>query len=41
MDLETLTATWKIVIGNHTIRSAGSHGDTEEIIQNLFPMLLK
>ena len=39
VDLETTTATWKIVIGHHTIRSVGSHGDKEEMIQHLFPII--
>ena len=39
MDLETSTATWKIVIGNHTIRRVGSHGDIEEMIQHLLPII--
>ena len=39
MALETSTTTWKIVIGNHTIRRVGSHGDTEEMIQHLLPII--
>ncbi|XP_057872381.2 purple acid phosphatase 3 isoform X1 [Cryptomeria japonica] len=37
--LKASTATWKIVIGHHTIRSVGHHGDTEELLQQLLPIL--
>eukprot|EP00262_Sarcandra_glabra_P022317 TRINITY_DN9858_c0_g1_i2.p1 TRINITY_DN9858_c0_g1~~TRINITY_DN9858_c0_g1_i2.p1 ORF type:complete len:341 (-),score=37.37 TRINITY_DN9858_c0_g1_i2:38-1033(-) len=33
------TAKWKIVIGHHTIRSAGTHGDTQELKELLLPVL--
>uniref|UniRef100_A0ACD5UHC0 Uncharacterized protein n=1 Tax=Avena sativa TaxID=4498 RepID=A0ACD5UHC0_AVESA len=33
------TAPWKIVVGHHTIRTAGKHGDTQELVQLLLPML--
>uniref|UniRef100_A0ACD5WU32 Uncharacterized protein n=1 Tax=Avena sativa TaxID=4498 RepID=A0ACD5WU32_AVESA len=33
------TARWKIVVGHHTIRTAGKHGDTPELVQLLLPML--
>ncbi|CAH9096142.1 unnamed protein product [Cuscuta europaea] len=33
------TATWKIVIGHHAIRSVGHHGDTNELIDRLLPLL--
>ena len=39
MDLDTSNVTWKIVIGNHTIRRVGSHGDTKEMIQHLMPFI--
>lgn len=32
-------AKWKIVVGHHTIRSAGHHGDTEELVNQLLPIL--
>ncbi|KAF8398887.1 hypothetical protein HHK36_014751 [Tetracentron sinense] len=32
-------AKWKIVVGHHTIRSAGHHGDTKEIVEQLLPIL--
>uniref|UniRef100_A0A453B178 Purple acid phosphatase n=1 Tax=Aegilops tauschii subsp. strangulata TaxID=200361 RepID=A0A453B178_AEGTS len=32
-------APWKIVVGHHPIRTAGKHGDTEELVQLLLPML--
>ncbi|KAJ4825222.1 Purple acid phosphatase 17 [Turnera subulata] len=37
--LRESTATWKIVVGHHAIRSAGYHGDTEELIQKVLPIL--
>ncbi|PON35199.1 Calcineurin-like phosphoesterase domain, apaH type [Parasponia andersonii] len=37
--LRESTAKWKIVVGHHAIRSAGHHGDTSELIQNLLPLL--
>lgn len=44
-DLETAlrssNATWKLVIGHHTLRSVGDHGDTEELVQQLLPILEK
>ncbi|KAJ7954477.1 Purple acid phosphatase [Quillaja saponaria] len=33
------TASWKIVVGHHAIRSAGHHGDTPELIEHLLPIL--
>ena len=33
------TATWKIVVGHHTIRSVSEHGDTVELVDMLLPML--
>uniref|UniRef100_A0A0D6QTH8 Purple acid phosphatase n=1 Tax=Araucaria cunninghamii TaxID=56994 RepID=A0A0D6QTH8_ARACU len=41
MGLRTSNATWKIVIGHHTIRSVGVHGDTVELIHMLLPILEK
>uniref|UniRef100_A0A5B6ZCV7 Purple acid phosphatase n=1 Tax=Davidia involucrata TaxID=16924 RepID=A0A5B6ZCV7_DAVIN len=32
-------AKWKIVVGHHTIRSAGHHGDTTELVTQLLPIL--
>ncbi|KAI7756509.1 hypothetical protein M8C21_014498 [Ambrosia artemisiifolia] len=37
--LEESSATWKIVIGHHTIFSAGSHGNTQELVDQLLPIL--
>lgn len=34
-------ASWKIVIGHHTIRSVGHHGDTPELVDQLLPILEK
>ncbi|KAL8218502.1 hypothetical protein R6Q57_021906 [Mikania cordata] len=39
MALEESSARWKIVIGHHTIFSAGSHGNTQELIDQLLPIL--
>ncbi|KAJ4973666.1 hypothetical protein NE237_006840 [Protea cynaroides] len=30
---------WKIVVGHHTLRSAGHHGDTKELVKELLPIL--
>ncbi|KAL0355013.1 UNVERIFIED_CONTAM: Purple acid phosphatase 3 [Sesamum radiatum] len=32
-------APWKIVVGHHTLRSIGHHGDTQEIVDQLLPIL--
>lgn len=37
--LRDSTAKWKIVVGHHTIRSAGHHGDTVELVDQLLPIL--
>lgn len=37
--LEESSATWKIVIGHHTIFSAGHHGNTQELVDQLLPIL--
>lgn len=37
--LESSEATWKIVVGHHTIRSLGRHGDTPELVQQVLPIL--
>lgn len=31
--------TWKIVVGHHAIRSVGHHGDTQELVKLLLPIL--
>ncbi|KAE8705419.1 Purple acid phosphatase 3 [Hibiscus syriacus] len=33
------TAKWKIVVGHHTIKSAGHHGNTDELNMLLLPLL--
>ena len=33
------TARWKIVVGHHTMRSVSEHGDTEELLKLLLPVL--
>ncbi|KAI0518621.1 hypothetical protein KFK09_006057 [Dendrobium nobile] len=33
-------ATWKIVIGHHTLRSVSEHGETPELVKLLLPMLI-
>ncbi|KAF8389676.1 hypothetical protein HHK36_024195 [Tetracentron sinense] len=37
--LKESTAKWKIVVGHHAIRSAGHHGDTQELVRQLLPIL--
>ncbi|KAC5696176.1 hypothetical protein FH972_027237 [Carpinus fangiana] len=32
-------ANWKIVVGHHTVRSIGHHGDTTELVMQLLPLL--
>ncbi|CAN6299894.1 unnamed protein product [Urochloa humidicola] len=32
-------ARWKVAIGHHTIRSVSAHGDTQELLQLLLPVL--
>lgn len=33
------TAKWRIVVGHHAIRSVGHHGDTQELVKQLLPIL--
>ncbi|PIN06243.1 Purple (tartrate-resistant) acid phosphatase [Handroanthus impetiginosus] len=37
--LKESTAKWKIVVGHHAIRSVGHHGDTQELVDQLLPVL--
>nr|AFK35320.1 unknown [Lotus japonicus] len=37
--LRESNAKWKIVVGHHAIRSAGHHGDTKELVNQLLPIL--
>ncbi|KAK3019637.1 hypothetical protein RJ639_004999, partial [Escallonia herrerae] len=37
--LKKSTAKWKIVVGHHTIQSAGQHGNTQELVDQLLPIL--
>lgn len=37
--LKDSIAEWKIVVGHHTIRSIGQHGDTKELKDKLIPIL--
>jgi hypothetical protein len=37
--LRDSTAKWKIVVGHHTIKSAGHHGVTKELEYHLLPIL--
>lgn len=39
MALGSSAATWKIVVGHHTIRSLGRHGDTPELVEHVLPIL--
>ncbi|GFP85756.1 purple acid phosphatase 3 [Phtheirospermum japonicum] len=38
-NLKVSNATWKIVVGHHPIRSVGKRGDTQELVQQLLPIL--
>ncbi|KAG1342699.1 purple acid phosphatase 3 [Cocos nucifera] len=37
--LKESSATWKIVVGHHTMRSVSDHGDTQELLTLLLPIL--
>ncbi|KAH7280538.1 hypothetical protein KP509_36G001700 [Ceratopteris richardii] len=37
--VKSSSATWKIVVAHHTIRSVGVHGDSIELVQKLLPIL--
>ncbi|OVA16171.1 Phosphoesterase domain [Macleaya cordata] len=37
--LKESNAKWKIVVAHHPVRSAGHHGDTEELVKLLLPIL--
>lgn len=37
--LEASTATWKLVVGHHTMFSYGPHGNTPELIEKILPIL--
>ncbi|EEF34862.1 Tartrate-resistant acid phosphatase type 5 precursor, putative [Ricinus communis] len=39
--LKESTAQWKIVVGHHTIRSAGHHGSTQELNSLILPILME
>ncbi|KAG8379508.1 hypothetical protein BUALT_Bualt07G0095700 [Buddleja alternifolia] len=39
MELSKSKAPWKIVVGHHTMKSIGYHGDTLEIVDHLLPIL--
>lgn len=39
MAMKKSSARWKIVVGHHTMRSVSEHGDTEELLQLLLPVL--
>ena len=39
MALSESRAKWKIVVGHHAIKSIGHHGDTQELINHLLPIL--
>lgn len=39
MALRESTAKWKIAVGHHTIKSAGYHGNTKELVSQLLPIL--
>ncbi|KAM1323215.1 hypothetical protein ACFX2F_016071 [Malus domestica] len=37
--LRNSSAKWKVVVGHHTIRSIGHHGDTKEVVDQILPIL--
>ncbi|XP_048445456.1 purple acid phosphatase 8 [Pyrus x bretschneideri] len=37
--LRKSSAKWKVVVGHHTIRSIGHHGDTKEVVDQILPVL--
>lgn len=37
--LRNSSAAWKIVVGHHTIRSVGHHGDTVDLLETVLPVL--
>lgn len=39
--LEQSNATWKVVVGHYPVFSNGHHGNTEELVHDLFPLLKK
>ncbi|XP_038702513.1 purple acid phosphatase 3-like [Tripterygium wilfordii] len=39
LGLRESRAKWKIVVGHHGIRSAGHHGDTQDLVDRLLPIL--
>ncbi|KAF2316670.1 hypothetical protein GH714_042011 [Hevea brasiliensis] len=39
--LKESTSKWKIVVGHHTIKSAGHHGNTQELNSQLLPIMLE
>ncbi|KAI7986784.1 Purple acid phosphatase 3 [Camellia lanceoleosa] len=39
MKMKQSSGKWKIVVGHHTIRSIGHHGDTVELVHQLLPIL--
>ncbi|KAK7398779.1 hypothetical protein VNO78_09952 [Psophocarpus tetragonolobus] len=39
MALKDSTANWRIVVGHHPVRSIGHHGDTQELIRKLLPII--
>ncbi len=39
MTLAESKATWKIVFGHHPIYTGGEHGDTQELVDDLLPLL--
>jgi len=40
-NLEKSTSTWKIVVGHYPVFSNGHHGNTDDLVQDLFPILKK
>lgn len=40
-NLSTCECRWKVVVGHYPVFSNGHHGDTEELVDDLFPLLKK
>ncbi|KAK1439347.1 hypothetical protein QVD17_05163 [Tagetes erecta] len=40
VSLKESSAKWKVVVGHHTMYSAGTHGNTKELVDKLLPILL-
>jgi len=39
LEIKKSRATWKFVVGHHGIKTAGNHGVTQELVDQLLPIL--